>query len=169
MILTQEQDKWSWFHRSQCLFKSCVPCRMSDLRFTTSKQHNCHPKLAYLQAQWRTAGGPTSVLCTIWTTSFMLKTGRRYSLLNQYIHTRGGHGEGNGSDRALNKWTLGLPEPAESACFSISFCRFPSGRRLAVYLGTADQRPLKISRGKSVIHDWNKRLRLAASGSRANV
>lgn len=173
-ILTQEQEKWSWFHLRQCLFKTCFPRRMPDLRcgFTTSKQHNCHPKLAYLQAQWRTAGGPTSVLWATWTTSFMLKTGRRCSLLNQYIHTRRGQGEGNGSDRPLNKWTLGLPESAESACFSISFCRFPSGRWLAVYLGTADQRPLKITRVKSVIHDWNKRLRLdalAASGSPANI
>lgn len=172
MILTQEQEKWSWFHLSQCMFKSSFPCRMSDLRCGfTSKQHNCHPKLAYLQAQWRMPGGPTPVLCATWM-SFMLKTGRRYCLLNQYINTRRGHGEGNGSDRPLNKWTLGLPEPAESARFSISFCRFPSGRQLAVYLGTADQRPLKITRVKSVIHDWNKRLRLdalAASGSRANI
>lgn len=70
------------------------------------------------------------------------------------------HGDGSRSDRLLNKWTPVLPEPAESARRGVSVCWFPLGRQLAVYLGTADQRPLKIAGVKSVIHGWNGRVQL---------
>lgn len=87
------------------------------------------------------------------------ETGRRCSPLNQYAGARGStRAEGSRSDRLPNKWTPVLPEPAESARRGVSVCWFPLGRQLAVRPGAADQRPLKITGGKSVIHDWNGRV-----------
>lgn len=89
------------------------------------------------------------------------------SLSSQCINTRRIYSRGSGCDRPLNKWTAASGSPLTQRALPARSEHLPPPppfpiRQTArcVYLGTADQRLLNISKVKSIIHEGDKRLLL---------
>lgn len=92
------------------------------------------------------------------------------SLSSQCINTRRIYSRGSGCDRPLNKWTAASGSPLTQRALPARSQHLPPPpppppfpiRQTArcVYLGTADQRLLNISKVKSIIHEGDKRLLL---------